>query len=74
MVAQIVNFDGLDEEDTKYIEFVDSLKEGVDRAVFLVEKEDGTVLIGTNSKDRRDIVYDIYRLQELCRMLVNEAE
>jgi len=52
----------------------EGLKEDAIRAVFIVEKKDGSVYIGTNSTDRRDIVYDVYRLEQLCRQLINEAE
>ena len=74
MVAEIVNLNGLDDDDKDYQEFIEGLREGNVRAVYLIEKEDGTVRAGTNSTQRRDIVYDLHRLQELCRMIINEAD
>lgn len=74
MVAEIINLAGMDDDDEAYNEMVEGLKGGNIRAVFLVEKKDGSVHVGTNSTHRRDIVYDMFRLQELCRMIVNEAE
>lgn len=74
MVAEIVQLGGLDDEDEKYQEFIEGLRDGNVRAVYLIEKEDGTIRAGTNATQRRDIVYDLYRLQELCRMIINEAE
>ena len=73
MTAQIIQLGSLDDEDEEYIEFLEALKEDAVRAVFIVEKSDGTVYVGTNSKDRRDIVYDVFRLQQFCTNLVNEA-
>lgn len=69
--AEIIQLSSLDEEDQNYAEFIESLKEGAVRAVFLIEKEDGSLSVGTNSKDRRDLVYDIYRLQGLCKIIVD---
>lgn len=74
MAAEIVNLNGLDDDDEQYQAFIEDLKVDASRAVFLVEKKDGSVVVGTNSTNRRDIVYDMFRLQELCRMIVNEAE
>lgn len=74
MDAKIIQLGNLDEEDENYMEFIESLKEDAIRAVFIVERKDGTVAVGTNSKDRRDIVYDVFRLQQFCANLVNDPE
>lgn len=72
--AKIIQLGSLDEEDQNYMDFIDSLKDDAVRAVFIVEREDGTVAIGTNSKDRRDLVYDVFRLQQFCTNMVNDAD
>jgi hypothetical protein len=71
--AEIIQLHSLDEEDTAYMDFIDSLKNDVVRAVFIMERKDGTIAIGTNSKDRRGIVYDVFRLQQFCTSLANNS-
>lgn len=73
-MAEIITLGNLDDDDDEYTTFLEGIKEDAIRAVFIVEKKDGSVYIGTNSKDRRDIVYDVYRLGQLCQQLINEAE
>ena len=73
MTAEIIQLGDLDEEDKDFNEFLDHLKNGNSRAVFIVEKEDGTIVVGTTSQEVKDIVYDIFRLQELCRKFVIEG-
>lgn len=72
--AKIIQLGGLDEDDENFNEFIESLKEDAVRAVFIVERKDGTVAVGTNSTDRRDLVYDVFRLQQFCQNLVNELD
>lgn len=72
--AKIIQLGGLDEDDDNFNEFIESLKEDAVRAVFIVERKDGTVAVGTNSTDRRDLVYDVFRLQQFCQNLVNELD
>jgi len=71
-MAEIISLGNLDDEDEEYQQFLEELREDVIRAVFIVEKKDGNVFVGTNSRDKRDVVYDIFRLQEFCRTLVNQ--
>lgn len=71
--AEIIQLGGLDDTDKAFEAFIDSLKEDASRAVFIIERKDGTVAVGTNSTDRRDIVYDIFRLQQLCINMVNNT-
>lgn len=72
--AKIIQLGSLDEEDETYMAFIDSLKDDAVRAVFIVERKDGTVAVGTNSKDRRDLVYDVFRLQQFCTNMVNDVD
>jgi hypothetical protein len=69
--AKIIQLGGLDDSDDEYIAFLDSLKEDAVRAVYIVEKKDGTVSVGTNSTDTRDVLLDFFRLQQFCQTLVN---
>lgn len=72
MTAEIIQLGSLDEQDEAYIEFLDGLKEGIVRATYVLEREDGTMAVGCTSQDKRDIVFDIFRLQELCKKLISE--
>jgi len=72
--AKIIQLGSLDEDDQNYMDFLDSLKDEAVRAVFIVERKDGTVAVGTNSTDRRDIVYDIFRLQQFCSNMVSNLD
>lgn len=71
--AEIIQLGGLNDTDKAFEAFIEDLKEDAIRAVFIIERKDGTVAVGTNSTDRRDIVYDIFRLQQLCTNMVNEV-
>lgn len=71
MSAKIINLGNLDDEDEEFNNFLEGLRTEATRAVFIVEHKDGTVSVGTNSKTTKDVVYDLYRLQEFCRILVN---
>lgn len=73
-MAEIIQLGGLDEDDKAFEAFIDDLREDAVRAVFIIERKDGTVAVGTNSTDRRDLCYDIFRLQQLCQNLVNEVD
>lgn len=75
MTAKIISLDGMDENDQNFMEFLEQLKEGNSRAIYLIEKSDGTVTVGCSATDRRDIVYSIYLLQQLAQSLLqSEAE
>jgi hypothetical protein len=51
------------------MKFLDDLKEDNGSAIFLIEKSDGTVQVGSNFENRRDLIYAIYRLQQLGQVL-----
>ncbi len=71
MTANIVNLSGLDEQDEEYMKFLNDLKDDNGSAIFIIEKNDGEVYVGSNYENRRDLVYAIYRLQGLAQSLVN---
>jgi len=72
-MAEIIQLGGMDEEDEAYNQFLEDLKNDVVRAVFIVEKKDGRVAFGTNSTDKRDVVYDFFALQNFCQQLIQEG-
>ena len=72
MTAEIVSLNGLDENDEDFSSFLDETKSGNSSAIFLLEKEDGTVTVGCNFKDKRDLVFAMYRLQKLAESVVSE--
>lgn len=74
MTAKVIQLGGLDEADDKFMAFIDDLKEGNSKAVYIIEKEDGTVSVGCSATDRRDIVYSLYLLQQLCHSLLRGEE
>jgi hypothetical protein len=71
--AKIIQLGALDDTDEEYMAFVESLKEEAVRAVFIVEKRDGTFSVGTNSLDKRDVLMDMYRLQQFCQNVVENG-
>lgn len=73
-MAEIIQLGDLDEHDVAFQEFIEALKEDNDRIVYLVQKKDGSVHLGTNSRDRRDVLYDFYRLQKVCQLIVEEID
>ena len=70
-MTNIVNLSSLDEHDEEYVKFIDDLKEDAVNAIFLIENADGSVKIGCNFEDRRDLVYAIYKLQNLAQLIAN---
>ena len=73
-MTNIVNLSSLDEHDEEYMSFVDDLKEDNANAIFLIEKKNGEVSVGCNFEDRRDLVYAIYKLQNLAQLIANGGE
>lgn len=71
MTANIVNLSSLDEQDEEYVKFIDELKTDNANAIFLIEKSNGEVSVGCNFEDRRDLVYAIYKLQNLAQLIAN---
>lgn len=69
-MTNVISLNGLNEEDEEFQKFLETLQEGNANAIFLIEKEDGTVTVGSNFKDRRDLVYAIYNLENLARDIV----
>ena len=73
-MAEIVNLNSLDDEDEDHIKFIDNLKDGAIRATYIVEHKDGTVSVGCNSKELRDMVYDLHQLQEVIRQMIKGVD
>lgn len=72
--AKIIQLGGLDDEDEAFLAFIEDLKEDVSRVTYLMEKKDGTINIGTNTKDARDLVFDLYRLQRFCSNVADSVD
>ncbi len=70
-MTNVVNLSSMDEHDEEYMKFVDDLKEDNANAIFLIEKTNGEVSVGCNFEDRRDLVYAIYKLQNLAQVIAN---
>ena len=73
-MTNVVSLNGLDEEDEEFQAFLETLKEDNANAIFLVEKLDGSITIGSNFKERKDLVFAIYSLQKLAQDLVDGYE
>lgn len=71
MSTNVVNLSSLDEHDEHYMKFLDDLKNDNGNAIFIIEKNNGEVYVGSNHEDRRDLVYAIYRLQGLAQTIAN---
>ncbi len=70
----LIELDKLDEDDVHFNEFVEQLKEKAVRAVFIIERDDGSFAVGSNSTDKRDLVMDLYRVQKFIERLLDDAE
>lgn len=71
MTAEIVSLSGMDGDDEGYQAFLKDLNDGVSNVIFLVEKSNGTVRVGCNYEDRRDLVMALYRLQNIAQSILN---
>ncbi len=70
-MAEIIELGSDINNDPTLDEFIVAFKENTKRVIFLVEKEDGTVAIGSNITDRKDLLWDVCRLQDVIRMIMN---
>lgn len=73
-MTNVIQLGGLNAEDEAYQEFLETLREDNANAIFLLEKDDGTLTVGCNFKERRDLVYAIYNLQRLAQNIVDGEE
>lgn len=60
------------EDDDNYLAFIESLKDDVDRIVYIITKNNGDTAIGSNADDRRDLAFDLIKLQNFMYFLVNK--
>lgn len=72
--AEIIQLTSMDDNNKEFNDFVDNLKEDNVRGIFIFDKKDGTMAVGTNTTDRRDLVYDLYRLHRLIEQMIVSAE
>lgn len=71
MTAEIVSLAGMDEDDADYQAFIGELKGEASNAIFWIERPDGTLRVGCNYDDRRDLVYAMYKIQNLIQTILN---
>ncbi len=71
MTAEIVSLEGMDEHDEGYQSFLKELNDdSATNAIFWIEKPDGTIRVGCNYDDRRDLVFALYRVQNLIQQIL----
>lgn len=73
-MTKVVNLNSFDEDDEEFQKFIGELKDDVVNAIFIVEHKDGSVRVGCNHSDRRDLVYAIYKLQGLAQSIANGGD
>jgi len=71
MTAEIISLGGMDEHDEGYQSFLKELNDDSTNAIFWIEKPDGTIRVGCNYDDRRDLVFALYRVQNLIQQILN---
>lgn len=71
MTAEIVSLIGMDEDDADYQAFIDELKGEASNAIFWIERPDGTLRVGCSYDDRRDLIYALYKVQNLIQSILN---
>lgn len=74
MNNNVVQLSSLDDQDDEYMEFLDSLREDVAEAVYLVKKGNDEIYVGSSYKDKRDLVVALYRLQGFIQNLLHTQE
>ncbi len=70
MTADIISLGDMSEQDENYQEFLKDLTDDVTNAIFWVEKADGSIKVGCNYDDRRDLVFALYRVQNLIHQIL----
>ncbi len=72
MNAEVISLSGMDENDEGYQSFLKELNDDTaTNAIFWIEKPDGTLRVGCNYDDRRDLVYALYKVQNLIQSILN---
>ena len=70
MTADIISLGDMSEQDENYQESLKDLTEDVTNAIFWVEKTNGSIKVGCNYDDRRDLVFALYRVQNLIHQIL----
>ena len=71
MNAQVISLGDMDEQDEAYQSFIKDIgSDPVVNSIFWIEKADGTLRIGCNYDDRRDLVYALYKIQNLIHSIL----
>lgn len=70
-MAEIIELGSDINNDPTLDNFITSFKENTKRVIFVVEKEDGTVAVGSNVTNKKDLLWDVCQLQDVIRMIMN---
>lgn len=62
-----------DDDDEEFAAFIDDVKNGNESAVFLLNRKDGTMAVGSTYKDVKDLVWDAERLRMFIQDLIRGA-
>ena len=72
MTAEIISLSGMDADDRNYQAFLKELdNDSTTNAIFWLEKADGTLRVGCNYTDRRDLVYALHKVNNLIQSILN---
>lgn len=71
IIAEIIKLNSNIKKNPELDQFIQGFKENTKQILFLLQKDDGSIAVGCNITDRRDLVYNLYQLQEVIRMIIN---
>lgn len=68
----IVSLGDIEDGSEQLEELLQEIREGAAQATFYVEKGDGTLLVSSSRRDPRDLLVDLHRIQDFCKLVVQE--
>ena len=70
-MAEIIQLGDLDDEEGKFHQFLDELKVGNKRAIFLLTGVDGTVKLGCTAKAPAELIVMLHHLKKFNEYMVD---
>ena len=60
-----------DESDEHFAEFIETLRQGNESAVFLISRKDGSLTVGSTAQNAKDLLWDCERLRRFMQAVID---
>lgn len=70
--VKVVNLSSVEEESDEYFaEFIETLRDGNESAVFLIDRKDGSLTVGSTAVNAKDLLWNCERLRRFMQALID---